>query len=242
MNSPNLTLSGNYAVFGATGNLGRPITEQLLLQGANVHAIARHKENLEQLEKNDRLHTHSIEIQNRHPFRLTTDLKKLPPLDSLVYCLGHYPANGFDKEVSQPLSVSKGALLARDLQVHVTRLDLLYRELLNISLLKQEAHLVVIGSAITRLTENECPPWLHAWHYTVATAAKEALVRGMRHDPATKKLNLRIHYLAFGAVDTPFHHGCEHQPPKMLSIERVVDEVMCALHSDTHVHKHILAQ
>jgi len=240
--SKQLFTGKEFAVFGATGNLGEPIAKQLLLQGAQVHAIARSKSSLRVFAHSvnypDNLSYHSAEI----PLCLHGKSalgSSLPKLNGFVYCIGHCPPYGFDDEVKNPLSCLPIEILRRDLQNHVTYLVQTYQYLLHEELLRQQAQVVVIGSAITRLTEETCPPWLHAWHYIAANAAKEALVQCIRHDPITKEMNWHVHYLAFGAVDTPFHHECKHQPPSMIPVSKVVDEVLTAMQSETDVHKHI---
>lgn len=231
----------NIAVFGATGNLGRPIFKQLMKLGASAHAIVRSECVFRSFSWGDPACPHFIVIDDLRLLNSKVKLPSLPELDGYVYCIGHCPAHGFDDEVSAPLSELPLNKLERDLNNQVLHLARVHQYLLGKQLLARGAAIVVLGSAITQFTEDTCPPWLHAWHYIAATAAKEALVRGMRHDPLAKELGLRIHYLAFGAVDTPFHEGCEHRPPKLLTIQQVTVEVMKALISDVVVHKHVLA-
>jgi short-subunit dehydrogenase len=242
MDNSSFVRDGDYAVIGATGNLGSPIAEQLYEMGANVHALARSDEDLESLAKHkakENFHCYPVDV--RDTTLLGTALPMLPKLDGLVYCIGHCPPRGFDDEIEHPLSEVPTEKLSRDIRNHVLYLVHTFKYFASKNLFNANAHIVVIGSAITRLTENTCPPWLHAWHYIAANAAKEVIVRGMRHDPFSKRLKLLIHYLAFGAVNTPFHEGCEHQPPKMIHVATVVKEVMKALGSPTYIHSEIVA-
>ncbi len=228
------------AVFGATGNIGRYIFKQLGLLGASHHAIVRSEYVFRDFSWGDPACPYFTVINDLRLLNSKMILPNLPELDGYVYCIGHCPTGGFDDEVSLPLSELPLNRLERDLNNHVLYLARVHQYLLDKELLARGASIVVIGSAITRLAEDTCPPWLNAWHYVAATAAKEALVRGMRHDPLAQELGLRIHYLAFGAVDTPFYEGCEHKPPKLLTIQQVTVEVIEALISDVVVHKHVL--
>lgn len=232
------------AVFGASGNLGLPIVKKLYREGSHVFVTARSFISLRPILEwaADPIKVHPVAFHDLDLCSLDQRLKlpQLSPLDGYVYCIGHCPAHGFDNEVGTPLSEVPLSVLERDLNNHVLHLARVHQYLLGKHLLSRGASIVIIGSAITRLTEDTCPPWLNAWHYIAATAAKETLVRGMRHDPRAKELDLRIHYLAFGAVNTPFHEDCVHRPHELLTIQQVTAEVIEALISDVVVHKHVL--
>ncbi len=237
------------AVFGASGNLGRPITYGLLDKGAVVCAFARRLSGLVQLRADnvaaepDNLLLFDESVLNLHALaRRQHSLPSLSGLDGYVYCVGQCPPQGFDREVSRPLTQLLPKALEWEIDRHAVGLVQAHSYLVAHELLRRGGRVVVIGSAITRLEESTCPPWLNSWHYLAANAAKEALVRGLRHNPATRHWELRIHYLAFGAVNTPFHHGCEHKPPAMLEVDEVVEEVLAALCSEEILHKQVLAQ
>ena len=55
-------MPNTYAIIGATGNIGRQITEKLLTEGHHVRAIARTAEKLQTLvDKGAESHTGSVE-------------------------------------------------------------------------------------------------------------------------------------------------------------------------------------
>ncbi len=249
-----------FLVFGGSGSIGGAVTRQLLVKGTSVHVATRsdsraHNQ-LAYLEScfGSCLDICGADVTSHYSLcRMSAERYRTPnpandlSLDGIIYAVGNCPPGGFDKEVGQSLTtVCHGdpdveTKLREALLLHVVGLRNV--STLFCALKERRSPVVVISSAITRLSSPNAPPippWLHAGHYAAATAAKDALVAWLRQDPVVKEKELLIHRLAFGAVNTPFHQGCTHVPPTMLSLDEVADHVLKALTSDEIVDEVIL--
>lgn len=239
-------------VVGGTGSIGKAVVAALLREGAHVRVLtryerrARHKladllqeYNSKDIE-DDRLDISETDViankdlwKVHHFFHVSEEDEGESSLNAIVYTVGHCPPGGFDEAVKTPLTEQTGFQLRQELDLHVIGLGNVASEL--IPCLMPGGHLLVISSAITRLTDEQCPPWLHAGHYAAAKAAQDELVRWLRRDPLVKENKILIHRLAPAAVDTPFHQGCKHSPPAMLPVEEVACHVLRALQSNVIV-------
>lgn len=238
-----LMLEGRkYLILGATGNLGRPIMDLLLWQGANVIAVAKSEEKLIQAQheigqSRQRVKFLSLDLPGGI-HHLESTVSRRPHLDGIIYALGYFPPRGFSDGVKDTLlSKQSGFKIVRDYSLHVAILI----ECANtvIGYLPKHSHFLVLGSAITELPWDKIPPVLHAGHYAMATAAKEQYVKYLRLDSKILAKHILVHYLAPGAVNTAFHQCMPPQlrPPAMLSTDDVANEVLLALLSKKSVHK-----
>jgi len=231
-------------VFGGTGSIGSAITQALYRHGHNVCVVSRHQRVrlLENIKSSGQPFGQTIRYKCADVL-LSDDLEKLsiqktPPADIIgaVYAVGHCPPAGFEQEISRPIS-EVGESIADEFNRHVLGLHNVAAWCLQH--LRPGGFICVIGSAITRLTDVQCPAWLHAGHYAVAKAAQHEYVRWLRRDPHIREKKILVHCLAPRAVDTPFHHGSlpEHQPPVKLPMSDVIDEVLTAIQSKFAVDK-----
>lgn len=238
-------------VVGGTGSIGSAIVRELYTTGYGVTVMSRGKhpfnkdDVVEQVTGAKRTlalrevhcdvtNRRSVHYCHRKHFGLSRHLA------GIVYTVGHGPPGGFDEEISVPLSELADVHFTNELTRHVTGLFNVvsqYRRSL-----RDRGHIIVIGSAITRLTDDTCPPWLHAGHYATAKAAQAELVRWLRRDPNLKGKNILVHHLAPAAVDTPFHRGCMHQPPALLSVTQVARRVLDAMESTTPLDEMMIPQ
>lgn len=238
MNS-SLQTKGEVLVVGGSGSIGWPICRALIAQGYQVISLTRgmhprpeeYALHLNGTAEKDQLREVNCDVvfSNDVSDSLVLHSQTVALLSAIVYAVGDCPPGGFDNEVSIPLCNLRDHVLTNELNRQVIGL-------LNVmgnfhSWIQPSGHVVVISSAITRLTDATCPPWLHAGHYAAAKAAQDELVRWFRRDPNIKDRNILVHRLAPAAVDTPFHQGCQHQPPAMLSVDDVANRVIDCLQS-----------
>ena len=102
-----------------------------------------------------------------------------------------------------------------------------------------EGSFLFLSSAITRLSDDQWPPFLQAHYHAGVISAEDWLIRGMRMDPEVMGRGVKIHRLAPAAINTPFHQKGP-QPPRLIPIPDVVEEIMDALKSDATIDKQIL--
>ncbi len=233
-------------VFGGSGSIGRGIVMALLQRGAMVEAVSsnyrRSQEILTKLkaEYGAKLEINAADVTkdgSMYYFGANLRVGSSLPLHGIVYAVGNCPPAGFDQVIGTPLTQLHLRDLADELDMHVVGL-------LNVAKLfesiERGSAVVVIGSAVTRVTDEQCPSWLYAGQYATAKAAQAELIKWLRRDPVVKEKKILIHRLAPAAVDTPFHQGCKYQPPAMLSVEEVAQRVIQALESDVIVDEMIL--
>ena len=208
-----------YVVFGGTGSIGGAIAKQLESLGARVSKGSR---------VND--------VVKESYVRAFLGDKRF---DGAVYAVGRCPPKGFDDAIQNPLSALPIELFARELEMHMKGLFVVFQELL--PRLNLCAPFLVVSSAITRLTDETCPPWLYSGHYASAKAGQDELVRWMRRDSIVRNKKILIHRLAFGAVATAFYEECIRRPPAMLPLEEAVREAIEALKSSVVVDNVVVA-
>ena len=231
---------GEVLVVGGSGSIGWPICRALMAEGYPVISMTR---GLHPRPEEYALHLNGtaapVRLQeiNCNVIGVNCD----PALDrirrqhsqyctrlsAIIYAVGDCPPGSFDNEVAVPLCDLEDGILCHALTLHVSGLLNVMRNLH--TCLRPSGHVVVISSAITRLTDATCPAWLHAGHYAAAKAAQDELVRWLRRDPRIKDRHIMVHRLAPAAVDTPFHRGCQHQPPVALSVDDVASRVIDCL-------------
>lgn len=232
-------------VFGGTGSIGSAIVWRLWQCDYSVMAVSRNQTPRRLLKttfwgegspETPAIRYAEADVTKNHDLMQLLDVPPAQDLAGIIYAVGFGPPAGFEQAVSQPLTGTRG-LLEEELQRHIIGLHNVMAWFAKY--VRAGGFVCVIGSAITRLTDEQCPPWLHAGHYAVAKAAQHEYVKWLRRDPYIRERRIRVHYLAPRAVDTPFHRGGlpEHQPPVKLPISTVVDEVLAAIDSNTAVDK-----
>lgn len=226
-------------VFGGTGSIGSAVCLALLKAGYNIDVISRgnrpgvlfqivEKKDPHLLE-NGVVREQVMDVTVGGEMNLTFGWPHNGSFKGIVYAVGDCPPGGFDQTVEKPLNEIHFHRFADELNRHVVGLFNAYQRFHRA--IKNNGHIVVIGSAITRLNDVNCPPWLHAGHYATAKAAQQELVNWLRRDPYIKEKKILVHRLAPAAVDTPFHEGCKHQPPAKVSVNDVAKRVCDAFGS-----------
>lgn len=156
--------------------------------------------------------------------------------DGIIYAVGHCPPDGFPEAIRYPLSQLPIDNYLKEIEMHqIGALNVFQIFLKNV---KDGGCFLFISSAITRL-KGQFPPFLQCYHYASAISAEDWLIEGMRNDPAVIERNIKIHRIAPAAVDTPFHRPGP-KPPRLIPMSEVVEEIVAALQSETHVDKMIL--
>jgi len=221
-------------VLGGSGSIGSAVVDNLLQLRATTYASHYHDNSaviLDALSAEPSGHRlipvqiNVTEPETIRDFASSAGTK----FDGIVYAVGECPPQGFQKATDTPLSELPEASLEWKFHLHVYGLQYALQILL--PLMKPSCRIVILTSAITRLTDDTCPPWLYAGYYAAAIAAQDELIRWWRRDPKVKENGIWLHRIAPAAVDTPFHEGSppDRQPPSLLPISKVVDSVIAAL-------------
>ncbi len=234
-------------VFGASGSIGSGIVTRLLLDEKisplpviRPLVVSMHPQRFEHLSNimgceylTDVTNEGEVEgFASLLNFRNQTDGE----LDGVVYTIGHCPPQGFLDAVSVPLSQLPLRQYKNEIALHQLAVLNVFQEMLKN--VKDGGCFLFLSSAITR-HKGKLPSFLHAHYHASVIAAEDWLIDGMRHDTEVIERGIKIHRIAPGAVDTPFHIGGP-KPPKMISVADVAEEVYTALHSDTHVDKELI--
>lgn len=232
-------------VVGGSGSVGSALTGALLERGATVYAVARSRRGLKRLAELHQRSPHAGRLRTvarvdvRDPFSMSGLIELLEEANvrlwSMIYTVGLCRKGQFISQISTPLSKRETERWVEDIHTYAT--GFLHTCQAFLPLCEDHGHIVALSSAITRLDDKSCPPWLHAWGYIASKAALDKLITGFRHDPVVRKRNIRVHRIAPGALNTPFHEGTppERRPPALLSVSAVVDEVLAALSGETVV-------
>lgn len=225
-----------YLVFGAAGSVGQEVVRQLLAAGDRVIACVRRLPEDARDEPN--LIHHPVEDVG-NPWSVNWYARYLKKdfgdLDGVVYAVGHCPPGGSLDAVSRPLSQISPKRYLDEINMHQVGALKVFQGMLGG--VKDGGCFVFLSSAITRF--DTFPSAIQAHYHASVIAAQDWLVRGMRHDPNVISRNIKIHRIAPSAVDTPFHHGGP-QPPKLLPVTFVAEEVFRALESEEVVDKQLL--
>ena len=222
-------------IFGATGSIGRAVCRSLddqYNEELHIAAVARTARQLVALKKEFRgvKTTATLDVA-KDKGALEDLVKNLPDMDAVIYTIGECPPQGFAKSVSKPLTDRTLIKhLYRELNQQVIGLQRVVSTML--PHIKEGGTIVVIGSAINRVTDESCPPWLFAGHYASAKACQKEMLCWMRRDPLVKKRRIKIKYLAPAAIDTPFHNSKEGKfTLKLLSLEYVTEVILSLITS-----------
>ena len=225
---------GKFVVFGAAGSVGLALTTLLSRMGAStIFAVVKDAAQQERLNKIVmerellRCFVRVADVRNIEQIRTFAQSLRNPivGLSGVIYAVGHCPPGGIMAEVGTPLDRLPSEKLVIDHDLHVVGLQNVTRGIL--PLLRFGAHVVVIGSAVTRLPRFGLPANLfnkfHAGSYAQAKAAQLELVRWWQRSPTVKSVGVFVDYLGFGAIDTPFHRGLPdgQGPPSLISLDEV---------------------
>ncbi len=209
-------------IFGAHGSIGSAVERALLLESQENSVIAPSRKEVDVTKWKDLVN-------------LVTNGSFGKPFDAIIYSVGHCPPGEFERTVEIPLSLISNERFVAEWEMHVHGLQNVFQLLVEHIL--PRGCFVVVSSAITRLTNETCPPWLYAGHYAAAKAGQDELVRWMRRDPAIQGRGIKIHRLALTAVNTPFFECATRPLPPMLSLSDVAREVLTALKSGVEIDK-----
>ncbi len=236
----------NYIVFGAAGSIGSAVAHQLLKEGHRVVVSPRKRlhgrgEVITRSTLSDlqRAGAELWQVDDVSDPRETYDLAPHCianfPLEGVIYAVGHCPPGEFSAAIRYPLSTLPMEDYDREITMHQRGVLNIFQSLL--PAVVQGGCFLFLSSAITRFKGN-LP--IQAHYHAGVISAEDWLIDGMRADPLVEKKNIKIHRIAPGAVDTPFHHGEGLRPPKMTPISDVVREVVSALASNTTVDKQLI--
>jgi NAD(P)-dependent dehydrogenase (short-subunit alcohol dehydrogenase family) len=239
-------------VFGANGQVGRPLVKRLVDEGAVVIAMCKNERQVMYFE--DWMKEVNLgglqaaalpcNIIDESPNSMTCLLSlgldfmgRGHEIHGMVYAVNHYPAGGGVTEASRdPLTQKMARDLQLELNLHVTGLHRAVSAALPYS--ANGARFVVVSSAVTEITDAQCPPFLHAGLYSAAKAAQDELVKWWRRDETIKKKNIRLQLLKPSAIDTPSHDGPFGAPKdKRIPMPVFLDEVLAALMSQEIITK-----
>ena len=233
-----------YLVFGAAGSIGSAVALKLRANNHIVDGIIRRlnsdSERYQLLKDAGVLIHDGIDVSSNDLLWFGRGMKaNNVKMDGFVYAVGHCPPCGFAEAISHLMSEYPLEQYRREIDMYQIGVLNVFQCML--PQVKDGGSFVFISSAITRL-KGKFPPFLHAHGYAGTKAAEDWLIDGMRHDPVVKKREIKIHRIAPAAVDTPFHHGEGPQPPKLVPIEVVANQVVHALASDEDVDLDILPE
>ncbi len=231
----------HYLVFGAAGSIGGEIVRQLRNRGYYVTAAIRSHHQEAVGPKLAQLGVQCVlvdDVSDRTCF--LAYFRQFPDarLDGVAYSVGHCPPNGLDDAIRYPLSQLSFDKLTAEIRMHQTGVLNVFQQML--SHVKDGGCFLFISSAITRVSEDQWPPTLHAHYHAGMIAAEDYLIRGMRIDPAVKSRGIKIHRIAPGAVNTSFHHGGPFLA-SAVSVNTVGEAVVDALESESVVDREILS-
>lgn len=230
-------------VIGAGGNIGREIVKQLLsiddycviasTRGNDVQGVD------EQLDRiGAKIYSISDITEQDVSIEYFNNISKYYFIKNVIYSVGHCPAGGFAEEIKYPLSEMSMDRYWNEIKMHqIGPLNVFQTMLKN---LVDGGSFTFISSAITRIPEF--PPFMHPYHHVSVIAAEDELIKGMRHDSAVKERNIKIHRIAPGAVDTPFHSTGPKPPSGYVSTKEVANAVTEAIQGDEEVDRQILPQ
>ena len=218
-------------IVGGTGNVGGECARRFRAAGYRVWQLSRHAPPPDQgfgaeWRECDVLDSASFRRMLR---RISTDTGQL---DILVYTAGLPP------DTDMPLAAYPLDAWYATWNTYVTGFLVAFQEA--IQLMKPHGHFVVIGSAITRLSENTLPPF-HAGHYAAAKAALNELCKwGKREAHAQGFLLSRI---SPGALDVAYHRDAptERRPKAMVPVPRLVDLIITAINDAKELDLDVIA-
>jgi len=227
-------------VFGATGSIGRVITGKLLAEGFDVIAVARDQHKLSKLRelfsvRRPTMVGRSIDVTRRSDVDYLQDLidQKGVQIWAVVYAVGNFPAGGFTREISTPISGVHGKELEELFALYPVGFQNVAQRMLLV--MEEGGHIVALSSAMSRFANTPGEPWSrwHLSHHAAAFAALDRIISGYgRARTAATEKKVLVHRIAPAAVRTHFYDGA---PPELLppsgftTPEAVAREVLSAL-------------
>ena len=195
-------------VWGATGGIGRAITQRLTAEGRRVVAFSRHPDEL------DGIAAHALEADVADPFSVqravTAASQEAGEASLFVYAAGDI--------TSEPAGKMTPATWRRILDANLSGAFLAVHD--SLPLLTADAPLVFLGAVSERLRL----PGLSA--YVAAKAGLEALAEVLRKEERKRRVIL----VRPGAVNTRFWQKVPFRmPANALSPEQVAERIVSAI-------------
>ena len=225
-------------VLGARGSVGRQTVAWLAKAGHKVIAAARFNREGEPqvgeelLQLGAELVVPLAEVSDPMEMsELAAYVSEAGGVDAVVYAVGHCPAGGFKPAVSRPLSKFPLEELERECAMHILGPKVALDAFLDC--MTRGGCFIFISSAITRM-RGKLPVGAHAEYHGASISAMNWLIDGMRKDPEVREWGVKIHRLAPGALDTPFHD--KNGPgPALLPVGFLVDAIRACLEATDNV-------
>jgi len=223
------TIMNTRLVFGGGGHVGRHVCKELVAQYPSDLTVALTRTPVLKSVLPHGVSTGVYDVTSEN------SVSSYGHIRAIIYCVGHCPTRGFAEAVRAPLSDYPSDGLLGEMEMHVFGVHRIFQKFL--PLIDDGGSFTFMSSAATRLLLMPLlkrPP-LHIYHHLAAVAAGQALVEGMRMDPAVKERGIKIHQIMPPAIiDSPFH---ENGPelPTTVTTRQVVDTIVSkALPADVH--------
>jgi NAD(P)-dependent dehydrogenase (short-subunit alcohol dehydrogenase family) len=217
----------NILVFGAAGSIGNAACRALRGAGNYVFATANTTIRDGVTMCGDMIRS-GVDVCSP---RLREYVADRAPFDAVVYAVGHCPPNGAEEAATRPLSALPIEAYVNETRMHQIGALNVFQTML--PLLQDGGCMVFVTSAITRL-KGVMPAGLHMHYHAGVIAAEDWLIEGMRADPRVVKHDIKIHRIAPGAADTPFH-ATGPRPAALLPVRLVVAAIATAIRWPTDV-------
>lgn len=205
-------------VIGGSGSIGTALVHQFLEIGWDVAVMSRHSRSGLEIGSSGQVATYQGDVTNEADLdRIGREFAASGHLDCIVYSAGLPP------DVTIPLKEYPAAKWDETFSTYVTGCLFSFRALL--PYVQRGAHLIVLGSAITRFASDSLPP-IHAGHYAAAKAAVSELVKWMRRE--AKEQGLSVSLVSPSAVDTASHQTGELAavPKKLIPVTALCSAIL----------------
>ena len=231
--------SRTVAVIGATGNIGSAVTKQFARMGYSVIAMARRLDRLQALDRDTAglgpcIRTLSIDVCDEASTRecFASLAQMSAEIGGVVYAAGLPP----DVDISLAQYPIADFRLA--FEVYVTGFLAVFQQV--VARLNPGGHLLVLSSAITRLSSDRLPGF-HAGHYAACKGALDYLIIWARRE--AHKSGLLLSRLAPGAVDCEYHRSAppNFRAPALLPMSAVVERITFAIDQRIEIDEQMVA-
>ncbi len=220
----------NIVVLGAAGHIGSAVARRLHGDGHTVTSLVKNHDQIPRVNgRGCAVGIFNVVTRLWDPCAGESSL-----IDALIYCVGHCPLGGFKTAVNNRLWDTRD--LGRELDLHAFGVLNSYQQFLED--MQPSGHMIFMSSAATRLLgiPYEKRPPIQIYGHLAAIAAGDALIEGMRMDPATIARGLKIHRVMPPAIsDSPFHQvegGCKL--PVTVTTKQVVEAIVGLLSASSH--------
>jgi NAD(P)-dependent dehydrogenase (short-subunit alcohol dehydrogenase family) len=220
-------MSQTCVIFGGTGAIGGAISERLIALHWRAVTVSRHTRKFE-----DGSATHVLaDVTSEDSVKAAVrGISGTGPINAVVYAAGLMP------DVGVPLSQYSSEDWQRTFATYADGLFYVYKAILPV--LSFGGHIVVISSAITRLTATTLPPF-NAGHYAAAKAAVDEFCKWARREAHTK--GLLLSRLAPGSVRSPASEKLAVPTSNSLPLEAVAEKVVAVLAGHYEIDEQMLA-